>query len=119
MIATRPQDPPREVVPWGTETPQWPRPLKFIPVSSLNRAIFWRMVLAEELTRWEQLDDAILGVGQIGDGPLVTVYSKKKALHLLARILEPSERIWISIEDFFNNNIASVNLGPQTPYFIE
>jgi len=117
IIATRPQDPPREVVPWGREAPTWPRPLKFVPLLPANRKLFWAAVMRHQLRRWEQLDNAIIGVGQVGDGPLVTVYSRRRILHELPSIIEPGELEWTNIEDFLTS-LQTTNLGPLTPYII-
>ena len=117
MIARRPGEPDRKVVAWGRGKPMWPRCLEVVPITPRNRRIFWDLVVAGHLRRWEQLDSAIIGVGRIADGPLVTVYSYARARQAILKTMSPSERRWAEIDDFIQNTVGRTNLGPLTPYF--
>ncbi len=54
----------------------------------------------------------------MGSGPMVTVYSFRITMEILAGIVDPGTQTWAEIEEFFWTNIGTASFGPRTPYFI-
>ena len=86
-----------------------------------------------EAILFDDLDDAVIGVGQQHGSQTVAVYDKEKCIDIfyynfmeskreqLGRKLTSEERIdtYTEAEEWFGFNVACVYVGENTPIFVE
>lgn len=94
-----------------------PAPMVLLPI---EKTTFWAAVRAGRLLVWDQLHEAITGVGQ-RNGQRVVVYSKPAVISILETLQDTSyeELINPSVTSTLENQIQGAYLGPQTPYLLD
>ena len=94
-----------------------PKPLILLPIA---RAHFWDEVRAGKLVVWEQMHDAIIGVGQRA-GQRAAAYSKPGMMNTLLALQEASYDELNSqvVGQVFDSQIHKAYLGPHTPYLVD
>ena len=95
----------------------YPAPLILIPVWGPTRDYFWQRVREQTLGRWNNIDNAIAGVGRRGTGAEVTVYSQPKTIRALKQVMEATEPDKHLAEEFFDTSLKQAWIGETTPYF--
>lgn len=84
----------------------------------------WNMITSYNLPRWDYLNKAILGIGTARDGMHAICYNKADCINILASIdsklleTDTEDDMLIRAETKLNNEICSVSLGNNTPWFI-
>ena len=87
----------------------------------------------EEAILFDELDDAIIGVGQQWGSPTVVIYDREKCIDIfynkfveqdketLGRELTDDElsNAWSSAIEWFDYNVGSAYVGENTPIFLE
>lgn len=93
-----------------------PAPLVLMPIV---RDLFWDDVRAGKLKVWEQMHDAIIGVG-LRSGQRTTVYSQPKLMDELACLQQAAteELDRKVLEMTYEREIKAAWLGAQTPYIM-
>lgn len=94
-----------------------PAPLVLLPI---DKVLFWNDVRAGKLTVWEQMHDAIIGVG-LRCCQRAVAYSKPVMLANISAIQEASydELNSTAVRAAFESQIHGAYLGPQTPYLVD
>jgi hypothetical protein len=86
----------------------------------VDRGHFWDEVAKKRLVIWEALNPAIAGTVSRA-GASTTAYHYPRVLQLIQGSLDDSEGIengLLTAVEFFQTKLASVDFGPQTPYFL-
>ena len=96
-----------------------PAPLVVLDV---HRETFWASVRRKELATWDNLTSAILGEGRrAGVQKSAVVYDYGKAINILARSIQDSTdtvSAFAAAREFYDQNIAPVWFGEETPFFV-
>ena len=94
-----------------------PAPLVLLPI---DKTMFWHAVREGSLTVWEQMHDAIIGVGLRG-GQRAVAYSKPVMFTNISAMQEASydELNGQAVRLAFESQIHNAYLGPQTPYLVD
>ena len=66
------------------------------------------------MAKMEGYDDAIVGLGQIGGGPMVFVYDADAVIKLLEQDMDEQ-----AAAEFFEFNIRQMYVGPETWIILE
>jgi hypothetical protein len=89
-------------------------------VAPINKDVFWDSVRAGRLLVWEQLHQAIIGVGHRG-GKQAVVYSRP-LLQTEVSLLQEASYAELNpgiVDTILEAQIRKVWLGPSTPYILE
>lgn len=70
----------------------------------------------EELIKFNDLDNAIIGVTKNIHGSSVIVYDYKKSIEILSQLYEMDLK---SSREYLDFNVLNINLGENTPIFVE
>lgn len=88
----------------------------------LGKTELWDVIRENRLPRWEMLDRAILGVGQLGWSDQSVVYNRALCTQVLSEIQSVSSDKKMAASSqailFFDTCIAPVQLGPNSPWYL-
>lgn len=95
---------------------------KPLVVTKFNRKELWNIIRAKNYPRWEQLDQAIIGLGKLGWVDKGIVYSKPLCITTMmnnqsTRDLNTMREIG-HIATLIDSSIIPVSLGRYTPWFV-
>lgn len=95
---------------------------KPLVVTKFKRKELWQIIHAKNYPRWEQLDQAIIGLGKTGWTDKGIVYSKPLCITTMMnnqRTGDPNKMKEIGqITSLIDSSIVSIDLGPYTPWFV-
>lgn len=85
-----------------------------------SRGVMWDIINREQFKRWESLDQAVVGIGELAGDPVGIVYNRALCIDIVAGNTTSSNAASTQLDaiDFVNNSIVGIDLQERTPWFL-